>query len=157
MENQSAIKHNDTAIEHSLYERDFYQWALHNAELLKQGKLTEADIDNIAEEIEDMGKNNKRELASRLSVLIMHLLKWQYQPHKRSKSWKITINTQRTEIDRLIEGSPSLKYNIELIIENEYKRAKILFEDEISISQKLLPQICPYVFEQLSDYDFLPE
>ena len=84
-----------------LYDKDFYQWTLYNAELLRQGKITEIDIQNIAEELESMGKSQKRELISRLAVLIMHLLKWQYQPEKRSHSWIETINEQRRQIVEL--------------------------------------------------------
>ncbi|MCI4626905.1 MAG: DUF29 domain-containing protein [Candidatus Magnetoovum sp. WYHC-5] len=141
----------------SLYDSDFYQWALYNAELLKQGKFTEIDIDNIAEELEDMGKNNKRELESRLMVLIMHLLKWQYQPIRRSESWRATINTQRVEIERLLKNSPSLKHNIETVIDEAFKDAAISFEDETGIDKKHLLQTCPYTFEQLRDRSFRPD
>ncbi|KJR43712.1 protein of unknown function DUF29 [Candidatus Magnetoovum chiemensis] len=110
-----------------------------------------------SEEIESLGKNNKRELGSRLAVLIMHLLKWQHQPRKRSKSWKTTIRTQRREIERLLEDSPSLKYGIEIIISKEFLRAKRDFEDETGISKKMLPETCPYTWEQLSNFYFLPE
>lgn len=140
----------------SLYELDFYQWAIHNADLLRQGKLNEIDIDNIAEEIEDMGINKKHEIASRLMILIMHLLKWQYQSQRRSRSWKSTISTQRAELEIVFENSPSLKYGIEAVIVKSYKRAMILFEDQTGISKKTLPDVCPYTFEQLSNYDFLP-
>ncbi|MCI4624617.1 MAG: DUF29 domain-containing protein [Candidatus Magnetoovum sp. WYHC-5] len=157
MNNQITITDSNTAKEKTLYETDFYQWALHNAELLRQGRLTEIDIDNIAEEIESMGRNNKKELTSRLIVLIMHLLKWQYQPKRRSRSWKLTISTQRSEIGLLFENSPSLKYDIETVIEKSFKNAKILFEDQTGISKQTLPEICPYIFEQLSDYEFWPE
>ncbi|KJR43715.1 protein of unknown function DUF29 [Candidatus Magnetoovum chiemensis] len=98
----------NTTKEQSLYETDFYQWSLKTAELIRQGRLNELDLENIAEEIESLGKNNKRELGSRLAVLIMHLLKWQFQSKKRSKSWKATIVTQRREIKHLIKNSPSL-------------------------------------------------
>ncbi|MCI4625536.1 MAG: DUF29 domain-containing protein [Candidatus Magnetoovum sp. WYHC-5] len=157
MDNQSTIIHNDKATEQSLYERDFYQWAIHNVNLIRQGRFTEIDLENVAEELEDMGRNNKRELESRLAVLIMHLLKWQYQPKRRSRSWDLTIATQRTEIKRLLKNSPSLKYNIEIVIDEVFEDATLLFTKETGISKKTLPEICPYTFEQLSDYDFLPE
>ncbi|MCI4624392.1 MAG: DUF29 domain-containing protein [Candidatus Magnetoovum sp. WYHC-5] len=151
METQTILK------EKSLYETDFYQWALHNAELLRQGKLNEIDIENIVEEIEDLGRNNKRELASRLFVLITHLLKWQYQSDKRSNSWKATLNTQRFEINRLLQSSPSLKYNVEAVIEEEFINARKQFEDETGISKDILPNTCPYTFDQLRDDNFRPE
>ncbi|MBF0317544.1 MAG: DUF29 domain-containing protein [Nitrospirae bacterium] len=147
----------DTSNEKSLYDSDFYQWTLHNANLLRQGRLTELDIENIAEELEYMGNSSKRELASRLVVLIMHLLKWQYQPKRRSRSWGTTIITQRAEIERLLENSPSLKNNIETVIDKEFITAKRMFEVETKIKIKDLPATCPYTFEQLMDDGFLPE
>ncbi|MCI4626742.1 MAG: DUF29 domain-containing protein [Candidatus Magnetoovum sp. WYHC-5] len=159
MDKQNAIEHTTNTIntEQSLYERDFYQWGLHNAELLRQGKFAAIDVENIAEELESMSKRDKAKLASRLSVLIMHLLKWQYQPKRRSRSWNLTITTQRAEIKRLLKNSPSLNYNIETVVKEEFIIAKRMFEDQTGISKKTLPEICPYSFEQLSDYDFLPE
>lgn len=144
--------------EKSLYENDFCQWALHNAELLRQGKLTEIDIENIAEELESMSRRDKKELISRLAVLIAHLLKLQYQPEKQidSNSWISTIVNQRTDIGLLLEDSPSLKYEIELTIEKGFKRATVKFEKETGISKKTLPDTCPYTFEQIIDDDFWP-
>ncbi|WP_052566809.1 DUF29 domain-containing protein [Candidatus Magnetobacterium casense] len=152
-----TLTHNDALRAHDLYEVDFYQWAFHNADLLRQGRFTEIDLENIVEELEGMGKNNKRELASRLAVLIMHLLKWQYQPKRRSRSWRETINNQRKDIKLLLEDSPSLKYKIEVIIAKGFIEAKRTFEDETGISAKELPETCQYTFDQLMDYSFRPE
>ncbi|MCI4624954.1 MAG: DUF29 domain-containing protein [Candidatus Magnetoovum sp. WYHC-5] len=158
MDNQNTtMQITNTTTEQSLYERDFYQWGLYNAELLKQGRLSEIDIENIAEELESMSRRDKRELASRLERLITHLLKWQYQQNKRSTSWIKTINTQRREINRLLKDSPSLKYGIEVIVNEEFKNSSVSFQKETNISKNILPIECPYTFEQLSDYDFLPE
>lgn len=82
----------------SLYDIDFYGWTNQQAELLRTGKIAEADIKNIAEEIEDMGKNLKRELENRLKILFIHLLKWQYQPGYRGNSWRYSIEEQRAEL-----------------------------------------------------------
>ena len=157
MEHKLIIEDKDTVIKQSLYERDFYQWGLYNAELLRQGRFSEIDVENIAEEIESLSKRDKRELRNRLKVLIMHLLKWQYQPKKRSKSWIRTISTQRSEIKVVLKDSPSLKHNIEIIINEAFEDSHLLFEGETGISKATLPETCPYTFEQLSDYDFLPE
>ena len=83
------------------YEEDFYAWTTHNVKLLREGKLSEIDVEHIAEEIESMGKSEKRELLSRLAVLMAHLLKWKFQPARRSKSWALTIKNQRIELDDL--------------------------------------------------------
>ncbi|MBF0343767.1 MAG: DUF29 domain-containing protein [Nitrospirae bacterium] len=149
--------HNDIVTEKSLYDTDFYQWTIYNAALLRQGRFSELDVENIAEEIETMGRSEKRELINRLSVLIMHLLKLQYQPQQHSKSWITTIGSQRTDIEFLLEDSPSLEHEIELIIEKAYERAKVRFQKDTGISQERLPDSCPYTFEQLIDDNFWPK
>ena len=78
-----------------LYDRDFYAWSRQQAELLRKGRLADADIEHIAEEIESMGRAEKRELISRLTVLLLHLLKWRHQPEKRSPSWEASIRVRR--------------------------------------------------------------
>ena len=92
-----------------LYDRDFFEWTVRNAELLRSGRADEADLAHIAEEIEDMGKRERRELLSRLAVLICHLLKWQIQPERRSNSWKATLRYQRRDIRKLLTDMPSLR------------------------------------------------
>ncbi|KJR41146.1 protein of unknown function DUF29 [Candidatus Magnetoovum chiemensis] len=148
---------NNILADKSLYEADFYKWTLRNAELLRQGKLNEADIENIAEEIESLGRSDKRKLGSRLLVLITHLLKWQYQREKRSHSWITTINTQRAEIERLFEDSPSLMHGVETVIDKEFIRARRNFEKETGVNKDRLPKMCAYTFEQLINSDFWPE
>ncbi|WP_143171095.1 DUF29 domain-containing protein [[Phormidium ambiguum] IAM M-71] len=92
-----------------LYETDFYAWTQKQAELLRQRDLNNLDIENLIQEIESLGKQEKRELVNRLGVLIGHLLKWEYQPNKRSKSWLKTIREQRRKITDLLQENPSLK------------------------------------------------
>lgn len=108
---------------HKEYEKDFYAWAIHNAQLLREGKLSEVDIENIAEEIEDMGKSEKRELINRLAVLIAHLLKWKFQSSRRSNSWKYPVKEQRLRLNRLMKESPSLKNELEKRIHEAYEDA----------------------------------
>ncbi len=86
---------NELAIE---YQQDFYLWLCHNIELLRNGRLSEIDVENIAEELDGMSKSQQRELISRLKILFAHLLKWQFQPDRRSTSWKGTIIEQRSQI-----------------------------------------------------------
>jgi len=140
-----------------LYEKDFYAWAMHNAQLLRQGKLKEIDVDNIAEEMESMSGREKRELINRLVVLIAHLLKWQFQPIRRSKSWKFTINEQRTQVNDIIEQSPSLKNEIKNKFDIAYERAIRSAEAKTAIPEKNFPKKCPYTLEQCLDYEFFPE
>ncbi len=96
-------------LEKTIYEQDFQAWALENAALLRQGKLADIDVLHIAQELEGMGASERRELQSRLQVLVCHLLKHQYQPERRGKSWLLTIGHQRDVIDRLLKQSPSLR------------------------------------------------
>ncbi|KJR41538.1 protein of unknown function DUF29 [Candidatus Magnetoovum chiemensis] len=154
---QTPVEQAEAIKEQSLYETDFYQWSLKTAELIRQGRFAELDIENIAEEIESLGRRDKKELESRLSVLIMHLLKWQFQSKKRSKSWIRTIITQRREIKRSFEYSPSLKYNIDKTIEKAFRDAKTDFEKETGFPKNTLPEVCPYTWKQINDDDFMLE
>ncbi|MDP2097018.1 MAG: DUF29 domain-containing protein [Methylobacter sp.] len=139
------------------YNEDFYAWLMSNANLLRQHKFNEVDIEHIAEELEAMGKSEKRELTSRLTVLLAHLLKWQFQPALRSRSWKNTILTQRIDILDLLEDSPSLRYELTERIIIAFEKAKISAEDETGIDRKSFPESCPFSFDQLLNKDFLPE
>ena len=96
----------------TLHDRDFYAWTLQQAVLLREGRLSEADIDHIAEELESMGASERRELINRLAVLMAHLLKWQFQSELRSNSWRNTIDVQRFDVKELLEENPSLVANL---------------------------------------------
>jgi len=140
----------------ALYDQDFYQWIQRNAQLLRERKFTELDIDNLVEELESMGRSQKRELISRLSVLIMHLLKWQHQAGRRTDSWISTIMEQRRELTLLIEDSPSLKHEVLSAMEKAYGLALTAFARETGISRKSLSGSCPYTFDQAMDNEFWP-
>ena len=139
------------------YEKDFYAWLRHNVQLLRQGKLTDIDVDNIAEELESMGRSEKRELVNRLAILLMHLLKWQYQPQRRGKSWKNTIDTQREDILELLQESPSLRHELPAKLMSAYKKARRFAEDETGIDLNNFPSTCPYTLEQILNEYFYPE
>lgn len=113
----------------TLYDTDIVAWASEQAELLRAGKWDALDLEHIAEEIEDVGKSEKRELRSRLAVLAAHLLKWKYQPGKRSKSWVATIEVQRTSISLALKATPSLKH---LLFEKQWLKAAWI--DALSIA-----------------------
>jgi hypothetical protein len=91
------------------YESDFYAWANEQATLLREGRFAEADVENIADEIESLGRSEKRDLVNRLAVLLAHLLKWQFQPVWRGKSWRLTIKEQRRRLSEHLDENPSLK------------------------------------------------
>ncbi len=141
----------------TLYERDFYAWANEQAAFLRAGKLDCADIDNIAEEIESMGRSEKRELVSRLTVLLLHLLQWQYQPERRGKSWRITIEQQRGDIDEHIADNPSLKPLVGSAIASAYRKARLEAERETDLDRDAFPAACPFTFEQMMDEAYWPE
>jgi hypothetical protein len=141
----------------ALYDRDFYAWANEQAGLLRAGKLAQADIDHIAEEIESMGKTEKRELASRLAVLLMHLLKWQYQPAKRGASWEVTIRVQRRDLATHLKDNPSLKAKLPEAIEYAYENARDEAYAETGLPKATFPTTCPWTFEQIMDENFWPE
>ncbi len=140
-----------------LYERDFYAWTNEQAALLRKGRLGEADIEHIAEEIESMGRTEKRELISRLAVLLLHLLKWHYQPGLRGPSWRATIRLQRHELTSHLGDNPSLKALLPEAIERAYGRAIIEAEAETGLPKSIFPAVCPWSFEQMMAEDFWPE
>lgn len=141
----------------SNYDLDFYAWANEQAALLRAGKLASADIDNIAEEIESMGRSEKRELISRLNILLLHLLKWQFQPDSRVKSWRFSIEEQRDKIADHLQDNPSLKYSLGDSIGTAYRDARRDAEKETGLERKTFPAICPFSFEQMMDAGFWPD
>ncbi len=141
----------------SLYESDFYAWANEQAALLRAGKLSAADVEHIAEEIESMGKTEKRELISRLKVLLLHLLKWRYQPVVRSVSWQLTVKEQRREVARHLADNPSLKTRLFETMADAYGDAIIGAARETGLPEETFPTECPWTFEQIMDASFWPE
>ncbi len=145
------------AVSNSLYERDFYAWANQQAALLRAGKLAEADIENIAEEIESMGRGEKRELVSRLTILLQHLLKWQFQPGRRSVSWRLSIENTRLQLEDHMRDNPSLKSQLDEVMRSAYRRALNEAVAETGFARTAFPTDCPYIYEQAMRPDFWPE
>ena len=141
----------------ALYDRDFHAWAQEQASLLRDGRFSEADIDHIAEEIESMGKTEKRELVSRLTVLLLHLLKWRYQPERRGRSWDATIRVQRGLLADHLADNPSLKTQLSDAIEAAYRYARIEAGAEAGLDEDRSPGPCPWSFGQILAADFWPE
>lgn len=141
----------------TLYENDFYLWLDKNIELLKQGRVSELNIDVLIDELESMGKRDKRELTSRLMILLAHLLKWQFQSSHRSGSWRGSIREQRIQIAAQLEESPSLKNYLIESIEQAYPKALLLAVDETGLAISCFPKHCPYTVEQLLENGFYPE
>lgn len=147
-------------IEQPLYpqhDEDFYGWAMANAKLLRERKMDKIDFENLIEEIESMGRSEKHQLINRLAVLLAHLLKWQYQPELRGRSWRGTIVELRKRVNKLIEENPSLRAKIPQSFVDSYDLAISLIEKETPIDLSLLTKECPYSFDQCLDSEFYPE
>lgn len=138
------------------YDQDFYAWAIKNAESLRQGRIADLDIERLAEEIEDMGRSIKRALTHRLTVLLAHLLKWEFQPEFRGRSWRYTIIEQRDAITDLLEESPSLKHGLEEVASKAYQRAVRDAADETELKTTVFPAKCPWSLEQALDSEYWP-
>ena len=139
------------------YDDDFFAWTQEQARLLRDGELADIDVENLAEEIESMGRSNRRELRSRLAVLIMHLLKWRYQPVFRSTSWSGTIREQRIQIRELVDESPSLSSMLSGELSVIYKAAVVKAVIETGLEDSSFPADCPFTPEQILSEDFLPD
>ena len=138
------------------YETDFYLWTQQQAALLRQGALSALDIENLAEEVEDMGKSNRLALESYLSNVLMHLLKWQYQPERRGTSWRLSIENGRYQISDLLDESPSLTAQMDALTTKEYRRARKVASLETGLPLTLFPEQCPFTLEQITG-DFWPD
>ena len=139
------------------YEQDFYGWTQEQAALLRAGRLTDLDIDNLIEEVETMGRSEKRALESSLTVLLVHLLKWQYQPVRRGKSWELTIKTQRINFMKVLRDNPGLKPSLEQCLIDAYQMASIQASQETGLDENTFPVSCPWSLTQATQQDFYPE
>jgi hypothetical protein len=139
------------------YEEDFYAWTVEQAHLLRSGNFSAIDAANIAEEIESMGRSDRRELKSRLVVLIMHLLKWRHQPAARSRSWSATIDEQRLQIEGVLEESPSLRPLAATMIPEAYAIARVRAIGETGLADDAFPGACPFAPEEVLSQTFFPE
>ena len=142
-----------------LYNADFYAWCLTTAVLIREGKWYDIDPESVAEEVESLGRSQKRELESRLEVLMMHLLKWCYQPERResSHSWYDTIVEQRSQLARLLRDNPSLRPQVSTLLTEEYPDARRRAIGETQIFAAVFPQACPWTADQVFDAEFWPK
>jgi len=139
------------------YDNDFYAWLQEQAALLRAGNLSELDAANLLEEIESMGKKERRELLSRMALLLAHLLKWKYQPTHSGTSWRLTIAEQRREIPKMLKDSPSLKRFIPEFIGEAYEDARSIAIDETGLPAAMFPDVCPWTFDEAMTKDFYPQ
>jgi len=140
-----------------LYDEDFYAWAMMTATLLRQRRFAEVDIVHLAEELEDMGKRERRALESHIRNVTLHLLKWRSQQEKRGASWRQSIRNGRIEIQKLLRDSPSLAGDVPQMLEEEYSAARADAIDETGLSEETFPTHCPFTAEQVLDSRFWPD
>ena len=121
-----------------LHHQDFYGWTQDQADALRRRSLNELDWDNLLAEIEDLGRSERRELRSRLALVIHHLLKWRFQPLKRTRSWALTLAEQRAQVHDILEDNPSLKPELDEIAEKAFRTGLNAAADETGLSKAVL-------------------
>jgi len=139
---------------HADYERDFYSWSMEQARHLRDRRYGALDRDNLAEEIESLGREQFNKLVSALRVLIVHFLKWDHQPPLRSRSWLLSIEEQRLEIADVLADNPGLKPRIGEAIARAYRRARIEAAKETELDEAEFPATCPYSFDDITSRKF---
>ncbi len=141
----------------STYQTDFYSWTQQQADLLKTRQFNKLDFDNLIEEIKSMGASEKKELDSRLIELLLHLLKWQFQPERKGSNWEVSIAKQRDGIDKVLRDNPSLKHQLDKRVADCYPYAKRYAAIETQLPKARFPEECPYSLEQLFNDNFMPD
>ena len=138
------------------YDEDFFLWTQRQAALIRAGQFDLVDQEHVAEEIQSLGISDRRQLRNRLEVLVTHLLKWQFQPMHRSRSWRSTIRTQRRRIERVLKESPSLRREVAELSREEYAAAREAAAAETGFAIDTFPKSLPYTAEQIMDDEFYP-
>jgi hypothetical protein len=152
----SSTEYTSGINQENLYETDFYAWIQEQTKLLKYRQWNQLDLPNLIEEIESLGKQQRAELRNRLSILIGHLLKWEYQVSKRSRSWLNTIRIQRIDLLALLQDNPSLKPYLEEALQTAYTKGLILAAGETNLPLKTFPENCPYPLTEILSDQFFP-
>ena len=139
-----------------LYDEDFYAWSNEQAALLRAGRLEQADIAHIAGEIESMGRTEKRELVSRLTVLLLHLLEWRFQPRRRTAGWEASVRVQRNRLADHLDDNPSLRPLLPAALAAAYRDAALEAIAETRLPAATFPASCPWRVEDVMDAGFWP-
>jgi hypothetical protein len=145
-----------TNIALNLYQQDFFAWTKQQINYLQNQQWNQLDLAHLIEEIETLGKQQRQELRNRLSILIGHLLKWEYQPQKRSHSWFATLRVQRIDIQELINDNPSLKPYLEDTLTQAYIKGLLLAVSETNLPDRTFPKNCPYSLTEILSDRFYP-
>ncbi len=139
------------------YDQDFYGWTQDQVEALRSGRLSDLDIDHLIEEVEAMGRSERRALEGRLTILLVHLLKWKYQPARRGRSWKLTCKGQRIHFEDILSDNPSLKSQFDTLLPRAYSKAVIDAANETGLDEETFPASCPWSWDQIRDSHFYPD
>ena len=131
------------------YEDDLYSWVQEQMSLLRSGRLDEVDALNIAEELSDVGNQQLDKLESAIALLTLHVLKWEYQPERRSRSWQLSVREPRRRIHRVLKKSPGLKPLISEAIQEGYADGRDRALDEAGLPDEALPEACPDTFDEM--------
>jgi len=137
------------------YMRDFYSWLMEQARLLRSGSFDALDRDNLAEEIESLGREQFNKLESALRVLLVHMLKWDHQPERRTRSWTLSIRDQRIAVETVLEDNPGLKSRLGEALTRGYRRARVQAAQETGLDLDDFPETSRYVFDELMSRDVL--
>lgn len=154
---ESRRRTNASAPSGAAYEVDYFAWTQSQLEALRMQRVDDLDMQNLAEEIGDLGISVKREIKSRLLVLLVHLLKWKYQPNNQSNSWKGSISEQRNEISSELRASPSLKSYPASVLAKQYAVARLNASGETGLELNRFPELCPFSIGETLDPTFFPE
>jgi hypothetical protein len=133
------------------YERDLYSWAVEQAALLRAGRIAHADVHNIAEELDDVGNEQYDKLESALRLILLHLLKWDHQPTRRSRSWRASILVQRNHVRRVLKKNPGLKARIDEALTDAYADARIEAAAQTRLEERRFPTRCAYSWDEIMD------
>lgn len=141
-------------VERPLYQTDLYAWSLEQARLLREGRLDEVDAENVAEEIQDVGRNEYDKLESALRVLLTHMLKWDHQPERRSRSWENTIREHRYRTERQLRENPSLKSRRDEAVREGYWSARLEASSATDMDVDRFADTCPYSWEEIMGREY---
>ena len=150
---RAAAKNSPKVPASARYEDDLYAWVQAQVELLRSGQLSEVDAENVAEELSDVGNEQLDKLDSAITVLTQHLLKWDHQPTRRSRSWALSVEEQRRRIRKLLKRNPALKSKLSEALVDGYADGRGRALSETNLPADALPVVCPYNFDDLMNRD----
>jgi len=136
------------------YERDFYAWLMEQARHVRDGRWDAIDRDNLAEEIESLGREQFNKIESALRLLLLHMLKWDHQPERRSRSWILSIEAQRLEVEDVLSDNPGLKPRIPEALARGYRKARIEAARDTGLDKTAFPATCPYDWSEMIGREF---